>query len=57
MPTLLPALFLAALASAPFPSPSSGAALPPHALKPGCPGTPAAVNAPRNRMLAALRRA
>lgn len=54
MPTLLPALFIAALASA-----SPGAALPESsiaALKPGCPGAPAVVNAPRNRILAALRR-
>ena len=52
MPTLLPALFFAALASSP-----SGAALPePSLLKPGCPGAPAVVNAPRNRILAALRR-
>ncbi|HEX8673919.1 MAG TPA: hypothetical protein VF710_18625 [Longimicrobium sp.] len=56
MPTLLPALFLAALASA---TPSSGAALPDRSiplLKPGCPGAVAVVNAPRNRVLAALRR-
>jgi protocatechuate 3,4-dioxygenase beta subunit len=56
MPTLIPALFFAALASA---SPTPGAALPDNStllLKPGCPGAVAAVNATRNRILAALRR-
>lgn len=58
MPTLLPALIFAALASAPT-SPSSGAALRGHSihpLKPGCPGVLAVVTAPRTRVLAALRR-